>query len=995
MTTLPVKSSPRSQERSEATDRQIRRLMVVLLLVGTAIILRPIWGVSATDRLLLQAARHLMAEQYTEAEHCAIAALEEDPQSSLALLIAGESATRRQRDVDAIRYFRRVKDDGSANAVRALYLAANRLVASGLAREAEDCLRLALRHDSNNTEANQALAVLLQKQGRTWESWPFLRRVLLNGYIEKPNIIVTAAIDTTFLEDYQFIENCLAADPSNSQVLLGRARLDLTMSRFDSAEDLLRRVVREHPESIEAFAQLGSVLLDNGTEAEIVAWRQALPNDAKTHPDIWHTEGILARRSGQNEAAIRCFLEAAVRDPNHAGATFQLSQLLSGTKYSDVAERLGIRSKQLSQLKYLLMEVRYGYDTNLTRKVTELLDALDRPHEAAAWCQMLQQWKLGNADWAKSKKLQLITRLSRDTGDDLTLSSGQPVAHIDRSQFPLPDWSATTVKATSKKCTSPVDGNVRFVNMATEVGIDFNYFNGTTSKVGLVHILQATGGGVAVIDFDLDGWQDLYFVQSGPFPIEPGETFYSNRLYRNLGTGRFEDVTATSGLEDTSFGQGVAVGDYNSDGFPDLYVSNFGSNRLYENSGDGHFVDVTQQSGTGGDHWTTSCMFADLDGDALPEIYAVNYALKDEVLELACKHLGEPRTCAPTLFTAEQDQLYYNRGDGHFENITQQSGVVAEDGKGLAVVAADFEGDGQLNIFVANDTSANFYFQNETSTGSRRLAFREQAIVTGVGFDEVGELQACMGLAAGDANGDGLLDLFVTNFYGESNVLYSQNSDHSFSDSTREANLRDSGLHMLGFGTQFLDGELDGWPDLIIANGHIDLTFSHGNPDRMQPQYLRNTGDGNFVEQTSTSLGSYFEGRYFGRTIATLDWNRDGRGDACVSHLDAPAALLTNRTTATGNYFALMLRGVECNRDAIGAIVTVEAGGRQWVQHVVGGSGYFASNQRQLLFGLADSESIDRLTIRWPPGNEQVFNSLPVNQEVIAVENGNLFKLQR
>ena len=979
------------REPSSAMDASVRYLFIVALLAGFVTSFRPIWGASELDRLKLQAARHLMAERYDDAERIALEVLKAEPHASLALLVAGECATRRQRDEDAIRYFGRVANDGSANSVRALYLAADRYVATGHAQDAEECLRDALRNDPSNTNVNQALAVLLQKQGRTWESSPFLRRTLLNGHIEKQNIIVTAAIDTTFLDDFQFTENCLATEPHNSEVLLGRTKRHLSLGRLHNAEKLLQQIASEYPHSTEAFAQLGSVLLDSGTEEGFLKWHRSLPTDSPAHPEIWYTQGMWARRNGQDAAAIRCFLEAAVLDPNHAGSIFQLSQLLRQTKYSHLSEQLAKRSKQLSQLKYLLMEVRYGYDTHLTRKVVELLDVLDRPLEAAAWCQMLQIWDLGNADWARSKKSRLLNRLSND--GELTLPAGQLVANVDRSQFPLPKFSASVMRIDGARGTLPVPGNLRFVDVAPSVGIEFNYVNGTTVEKGLVHILQATGGGIAVNDFDLDGWSDLYFVQSGEFPIEASNTKYSNRFYRNLGNGRFEDVTIVSGLEDANYGQGVAVGDYNSDGFPDVYISNFGSNCLYENTGDGYFRDVTNLAGVGGDNWSTSCMFADLNGDALPEIYVANYALKNEVLELTCRHEGQPRTCAPTLLTADQDQLYQNQGDGTFSSVTQQSGIVAEDGKGLAVVAADFEGTGQLNIFVANDTSANFYFRNETDRSDGRLKLREQAIVSGLGFDEVGKLQACMGVATGDANGDGLLDMFVTNFYGESNVLYEQQPDHTFTDSSREAKVRDSGFYMLGFGTQFIDGELDGWPDLIITNGHIDLSFAHGNPDRMPPQYMRNTGGGEFVELTADSLGPYFQGRYFGRALATLDWNRDGREDVCISHLESPAALLTNTTPDVGNHLAIRLCGVASNRDAIGAIVTVEAGGRKRVKHLIGGDGYFVSNQRQLVFGLGTTISVDRLTVRWPSGAVQSFEQVPPNQEILLVEGGELLTL--
>jgi len=975
-------------------DRRVRYLLIALLVLGACGGLHSIWNASSTERLLHQAALHLSTEEYVEAEKLAKEVLRQDERSSQALLIAGEAAIRQSRSEDAIRYFLQVEDDGSADAVHAHYRAGERLMTTGHAREAEQHLRRALQYDPGHALANKKLAVLLQVQGRTWESAPFVRRLLLGGNLAKDHLLMVGAVDTTFVEDYQFVENCLKSDAGNLEVLLGRARQLLAKSRLQGAEPILHRIVDEQPESIETQARLGGVLLERGVDREFLEWRRKLPRDAASHPEIWHVQGLWARRNGQVLGAVRCFLEAARLDPNHKGAIFQLSQLLNDTEHAEVAEHLAVRSQRLSQLHYLLMEVRFGYNSQLARKMVDLLDLLDRPLEAIGWCYVLQDWKLGNEEWAGPRASQLRVKL---TGEDLlTLSSGNLVAHLEPDEFPLPQWPDNpdnVAKSEELRSSSPLDGTIRFVETAEAAGIDFQYFNGTTATSGLGHILQATGGGIAVIDYDLDGWSDLYFVQSGPFPFQPGQTQYTNRLYRNLGNGQFEDVTASTGLADSGFGQGVAVGDYNSDGLPDLYVANFGRNRLYENTGCGNFKDVTELAAVSGDHWTTSCMFADLNGDALPEIYAVSYALKEEVLALNCQHEDQPRTCAPTLLTADQDQLYHNLGDGTFRNVTQQSKIVAPDGKGLAVVAADFEHRGRLDVFIANDTSANFFFHNETSEPGAELSFREEAIANGVGFDELGKLQACMGLAADDANGDGLLDLFVTNFYGESNVLYLQDQNHHFADSTRQANLREPSFHMLGFGAQFIDGELDGSPDLVITNGHIDLTFSHGNPDRMPPQYFRNTGAGKFEELTATSVGPYFQGRYFGRALAKLDWNRDGREDVCISHLDVPTALLTNATPTTGSYLAVQLRGVVSNRDAIGAIVTVEMAGRKWVKHVIGGGGYFVSNQQQLVFGLADVDMVDRLTINWPAGQVQTFERLPVNQELVIVEGRNWLRL--
>lgn len=965
-------------------QKRMPAVILAVLCFGAFVPLqRTIWH-NPSQRLVRRASRDLMASRWNAAERNALAALEGSPNDPIALLIAGQAALHQERDEDAIHRFLAVGEGNSEALVEAWYRVGERLMRQGRAADAEKYLRAALQRDPAHLKANSHLAELLQYQGRSWESFPYLRRELLAGHVAKSHVIMLGALDTAFSEDYQFVENCLAADPSNRLVLLGRARLELANSQFDRAESTLREIVSAHPESVEAQARLGTILFSQSSDEEFLDWHRGLPARANEHPEIWHVRGQWARRSGQLNSATRCFLETLSLDPNHGGATFQLSQLLHSDGHTSVAEELAERSQKLSQLRYLLMELRFSYDTEMVRKAVELLDELDRPLEAAGWCLILEQWQSGHEGWARERRLQLHGRLAAN--GNLTLAAGKPTAEFDREAYPLPDYSVKTPSTTNHDGPQLAATHITFANSAESAGVDFQYFNGTTTTTGLEHILQATGGGVGVLDFDLDGWPDIYFTQSGPFPVENGPSGYSNCLYRNLGNGDFTEVGSLALLNNSDFSQGVAVGDFDNDGFPDVYVANFGGNRLYRNMGDGTFTDVTQAAGVAGNHWTTSCMIADLNGDGAPEIYAVSYALMDEVLTMKCKHEGRPRTCAPTLLTADQDQLFQNMGDGQYTNVTSTSGIVAPDGKGLGIVAADFQDRGKLDVFVANDTSANFLFRNESSSPTHAPAFREQAIVTGVAYDEIGNLQACMGVAAGDANGDELLDLFVTNFYAESNVLYQQNVSHSFIDATRQANLRDPSFHQLGFGTQFIDADLDGWQDLIIANGHIDLTFAHGNPDRMPPQYLRNAGHGRFVELSAADLGEYFQGRYFGRALAKLDWNRDGREDVCISHLDAPAALLTNSSSSCGNYLAVQLRGTTSSRDAIGARVTVQSQDRRWTQHLIGGDGYHVSNQRQLVFGLGDIDSIDRISIRWPSGMVQEFSDVQVNQGIVLIE---------
>ncbi|NQT16271.1 MAG: CRTAC1 family protein [Planctomycetes bacterium] len=342
--------------------------------------------------------------------------------------------------------------------------------------------------------------------------------------------------------------------------------------------------------------------------------------------------------------------------------------------------------------------------------------------------------------------------------------------------------------------------------------------------------------------------------------------------------------------------------------------------------------------------------------------------------------------CSPTMFSCEQDRLFENRGDGTFRDVTETSGIVAPEGKGLGIVAATFDNTGRIDVFVGNDTTANFFFVNETAGSGQPASFVERGIVFGSAYDEDGQGQACMGIAAGDPNEDGLLDLFVTNFYADSNTLYQQVPGHVFFDNTRQANLHQPSFNMLGFGAQFIDGELDGWPDIIITNGHVDRQVDTGIPDLMPPQYFQNLGEAKYVELSGASLGRYFEEVRLARAVAVLDWNRDGKEDLCVSHLDVPVALLTNRTPDPWHYLAVTLEGTVSNRDAIGTVLHLTAGDRTWMRQSIAGNGFQASNERKIIFGLDRAERVDRLEVRWPSGAVETFEDLDVDQEIAIVE---------
>jgi hypothetical protein len=432
-------------------------------------------------------------------------------------------------------------------------------------------------------------------------------------------------------------------------------------------------------------------------------------------------------------------------------------------------------------------------------------------------------------------------------------------------------------------------------------------------------------------------------------------------------------VATSAHLIEDRYSQGASAGDIDSDGSPDLFVANVGQNRLFQNLGDGTFDDVTAAAGLTAAAWSTSAALADLDGDGLSDLYVVNYLGGSDVTERLCRSPdGKPRECDPHDFPAARDEVYRNLGDGRFADHRSDWGMNAETGKGLGVVVGRLSPDDECAVLVANDTDGNLFFRRPRG-GDR---FEQDALLTGVKFDAEGRSLACMGVAVGDATGDGLLDLVVTNYYDESNMFFIQQPGGGlFLDEAGRGGLRLPSLKMLGFGTQWLDADLDGWLDLIVVNGHVARERRAGIPYEMSPQIFRNLGDaegrsaGEFVDVSATA-GNWFEGRYLGRGLATLDWNRDGRTDFVVGQQDSPCRLVTNDSTPRGRSVSLTLRGRHGERDAIGTVVRVRSQGREQVFSLTAGDGYMASNQRTLLLTPGESlpDGTVMLEITWPSG---------------------------
>jgi len=493
-----------------------------------------------------------------------------------------------------------------------------------------------------------------------------------------------------------------------------------------------------------------------------------------------------------------------------------------------------------------------------------------------------------------------------------------------------------------------------------------------------------TGGGIGVIDFDNDGWPDIACTQGGDWD-RPESPDFNDRLFRNLDGERFGDVSPLAGLDTAGFSQGVACGDVNNDGWADIYVARIGRNALYLNNGDGTFSDATESLGPAVARWTTSCLIADLDGDGNSDLLDVNYLTGDGVFTNLCNYRGHRRACFPGKFASERDDLWVNAGDATFRLAEELGSGFSDDPRpGLGTVAADFDESGKLSVFVANDSLANWYYRLEREEDSS-LVVRDSAGLQGLRADRDGRAQACMGVACSDADGDGELDIFVTNYFQEHNTLY-LSQDFGFVDSSRECGLFTPSLPLLGFGTQFLDADLDGWDDLIVVNGHVDDFRFDGTPFRMPAQFFRN-GGGSFSERSEDS-GPYFQKQTLGRSTAVVDWNRDGLPDVAVMHLDDPLALLTNTSQRTGQSLIVRLVATTTQRDAIGTRVKVQLqNGRELTRQLVAGSGYQAGNEPALVFGLGNNAAISSVEVRWPSGTTTMMPpGLKPGSEIVLVE---------
>lgn len=907
-----------------------------------------------------------------------------DPENSKALLYRGQLAADAGELDTAIEFFRRVtkpRDD----AATARYMEASVWLRKHRARDAEAIMRSAIELLPGFIKPRESLIQLYYMQARSAELTEQLAELRRYRHWNLEELFASqlAWIESSLpLENVDALRNFVAADADDINSRIALARHYITHDQHSEAAELLADIDWQEGTNLS-----GSRLTVHGLLAACSlksanlnrAWEQLkqAPAAMDNPHHWWRSLGQVAFEAeawSEAQAALACAVRGNINDYE---SLYLLGLAIRRSGDQDTANHLLERARNTEKLAttatIFLKTSRDRRDviSALVLDIGKLLLALQRPDEGGLWLSAF----LG-AQPRHAEGLELLERASTTAprARDTHLSFGPEL--MSRIA------TAIEAKAPSETQRDVVEhySKVRLRDISDEVGLDFHYFNGKDERE---LITQTVGGGTAVLDYDNDGWPDLFF-PNGQLPNQEvnSRSALTDQLWRNHRGTHTRQTSQSAGVAGTEFGQGCTAFDYDNDGFQDLFVGTLGRMLTYRNQGDGTFVRVPEL-GINDSQWTSSIATADLDRDGDLDLYAVSY-LKNPFSEC---HDDEGRSvvCSPANFDAEQDQLYLNNGQGHFGNATEGSGIVAPNGKGLGVIIADFDRDGWQDVYVANDGEQNFLFRNSTPAPGDEVQFSEVGLTSGSSVSGDGRAQAGMGIACEDFNHDGWPDLYVTNFYQDYNTLYLNHGALLFSDATESAELVEPTMKALGFGAQAIDFDLDGFAEIFVANGHIHDRRFEGTPWQMSPQCFRRSREGTYQE-ISQETGPYFKGKYIGRGVARIDFNKDLLPDVVVVHQDRPSALMRNESENPGNALVLDLRGVQSNRDAIGASIEVDIGTKTRTVEVTAGDGYYVSNQRSVIVGLGRLSTVPKVTIRWPSGHVDQLENLPVNEGLTVIE---------
>ncbi len=893
------------------------------------------------------------------------------------------------------------------------------LLSAGRLFDGLELLREAVLVHPNHSELRRLLVDLLVATEQHSEASAHREALIRQRAVDLELLLMNRRYDRR-TEEVDSLSQMMERNADDRRPLIGAAKRKLGAGDYDDAIDLLEQITAKHGEFVTAQAMLGRSLVGSGEYERLASWFNQLPLSMSLESDYWLTLGDWAMQRGDPELASQSYGRAAKLAVDRLDAWNKLVQAISSLPPNEriVSAELDLVEDRATLLAKLILaydrfELHREQPTDQVLEISRVLMELGRLWEAEAWAayglslrsideddrQRLSQWRAKvvqhlsrQTPWQSPEQLPVWTWLDQSSEAAIMASfrdgaGAKPQSHKGVAQHnEIRHFVASGIVPPRLRNEAPARG--------------LQFFGRTADDLDEPGILthQMTGCGGGAMDFDLDGWTDLYFAAAGGKP--PLADSATNAVFRNLG-GDYVEVSAFAGGQDRGYSQGVAIGDVNEDGFDDVLVLNYGPNRLWINQGDGSLVDRSaswfREDGVfESSAWSTSAAIVDIDGDGISDAYIANYCagLSPTFEKCRTKH-NEVRSCSPNYFAAAPDLVLRGTSEGSMIDVSKPWRATPRVvGRGLGIVAGALDEIPGIDLLVANDMTANHFWTRSKSgvDGSvdERFRLSEVAALRGLATDGNSRPQGSMGIAVADLNHDERLDFYVTNFEREHNTLYMSWGAVGWNDQTAVSGLVDATFDMVGFGTQAIDFDNNGETELIIANGHVDHFRSRNEKAFYQQpmQLLQRDRQGMFQTIGRTMDGDYMTAVHVGRGLWRMDSNRDGKVDVVVTHQTEPVALLMNQTETPHSFVRLQLVGVQSLRTGVGSVITVSCEGRTQNVSLVSGDGYLSSNERWIHVGLGEAEpaSMAEVQIRWPSGRVQTCDDLTLNSEWLIVE---------
>ena len=796
-------------------------------------------------------------------------------------------------------------------------------------------------------------------------------------------------------------ERLMERNPDDHRVRLAEAFVMMYRHDSEACAAILEDILEHHPNFAPAHAMYGQALVAENRLKDIPNWLKTATPQSSNYADYWLTLGDLAMQRAQLSEAVRAYWEATRRDSGSNTAWDRLGQAMVQLKATDDSpisseqvETVLTRSTDMLDLRERFNHFAADGQTNQAKAldVAVALLNLGRVWEAEAWSAAATTLPDGPSAELPAIRQRILAKLS---SDQAWISADAPALSMDFSNLPVPMASQSSPNAAPRNAIVPkIAGteHLRLEEQSIAWGLKDVAANNNPTDARLAAIIRSTGVGGGTIDYDLDGLPDIMVMGAGGTMQQRDSQ--ANQLLRNTGSS-FQETGERAGVGDPGFGQGLAIGDFNEDGFPDLFFANLGQNRLLRNNGDGSFTDCSELLiENDSKSWSTSAVFVDLNQNGIADLVVTNYCQTVSGLDMGCPNEeGVIGPCHPLMFPADADLFYEGVGNGNFRNATSQWISEPSTGRGLGILAGNLDGS-QFGVFIANDMSRNaFYTPTKTSD---EVSLEENASVRGVAVDGRTQAQASMGIASSDFDLDGDLDLYVTGFGREYNIYYEQVAPGIWRDETNKLDLAQPTLSVVGFGTEAIDLDNDGIDEIAVTNGHIgDFSDPDSLPYEQPLQIFRRRQDGCFKLLSDDHWGNYFSGHHVGRGLWTIDANLDGKTDLVITHTKEQLRLLINRSEKTGKSIGFQIKGTACSRDAIGATIRFTCNEQQRAMWLLAGDGYMCSNEKILRAGVGDAERIENVSIVWPDGETEQVGTLETGTDYLLVQGQPAFQLRQ